>query len=274
MKKTFLFPFLISVFVTVTSCVNVRETTVNSATTVSSNREYSEQAVLWQQNAGEYRALCFQAYNTAKLRLDLALSNPEFNGKKLAIITDIDETVMDNSPYNAKLILTDAEYTKEEWVNWGSKQSALAVPGATSFLNYAKSKGVEVFYISNRFEEQLSATINNMKAIDFPYADEQHVFLMSSTSDKQPRFENVLKEHTVVLFMGDNLTDFTSKFRVNTTEERNAITNSLQADFGVKFIVLPNPMYGDWETRGIYQGKKDLTKSQRESMRKNALRSY
>lgn len=273
MKYTRIKISFIGLFFVFTSCVNVR-TTISNNEVSPSNREYSEQAVLWQQNAGEYRALCYQAYNTAKFRLDLALSNPELKGKKLAVVTDMDETVIDNSPYNAKLVLTDEEYTKEEWINWGNKRKALAVPGATNFLNYAKEKGVEIFYISNRFDEQFDATLDNMKLLNFPYPDKEHVFLMKETSNKQPRFDEVAKTHEIVLFMGDNLTDFTSKFRLNTTAERNALTDLLQADFGVKFIVLPNPMYGDWETKGIYQGQKDLTKDAQRKMRKEALRTY
>ena len=67
-------------------------------------REYSIQSVLWQQQSAEYRALAYQAYNLAKLQLDNILQSENTSDKPLAIVTDVDETVIDNSPFNAKMI--------------------------------------------------------------------------------------------------------------------------------------------------------------------------
>lgn len=275
MKKHIFTSLFVASLLVLGSCVNVHKTTrVSSSETTIPKREYSVQALLWQQNAGEYRALCYQAFNLAQLRLDEALKNEENTGKKLAIITDIDETVIDNSPYNAKLVFTDEEYTKEGWIDWGEKKSAKEVPGAAKFLNYAHSKGVEVFYVSNRFIEQHEVTLENMKAINFPYADDKHLLLMTDKSSKQARFEQVLKDYEVILYLGDNLTDFSEKFNVLTSEKRNAQTDELMDDFGKKFIVFPNPMYGDWETKGIYEGNYQLTDKQKEAKRKANLKAY
>jgi 5'-nucleotidase (lipoprotein e(P4) family) len=276
MNKIIFKTTVISLLFSLVSCVSVHETTINNSAAVQSktNREYSEQAVLWQQNAGEYRALCYQAFNMAKMQLFIALNDASLANKKLAIITDIDETVLDNSPYNAKQIITDSEFSKEEWVNWGKKESAQSIPGAVEFINYAKSKNVEVFYISNRYGEQVEETINNLKKNGFPYADKEHVLLMKETSNKQARVDEITKTHEVVMYLGDNLTDFTAIFRKNSTEERNQVTDENHEKFGVKYIVLPNPMYGDWEMKGIYQGKHDLTKPEKEKLRREALKAY
>src|SRR5699024_7278761 len=134
-------------------------------------RAYSVQSVLWQQNAAEYRALCYQAFNIAKLNLDEFLANETSEGEQLAIVTDIDETVMDNRPFEAKLIELNEQYTLREWANWVNKKEAKPIPGATEFLDYAKSRGVEIFYVSNRAQDLKEATIENMKAIGFPFAD-------------------------------------------------------------------------------------------------------
>ena len=105
-------------------------------------------ATFYQQRAAEYKALCFQAFNIAQLRLD------QFQpavGKPMAIITDIDETVLDNSAYEAHQTLQGKDYDPASWYEWTNRASADTVPGAPAFLKYASSKGVEIFYITQFF---------------------------------------------------------------------------------------------------------------------------
>jgi 5'-nucleotidase (lipoprotein e(P4) family) len=237
-------------------------------------REHSIQAVLWQQHAGEYKALCYQAFNLARLQLDQILSIQKTEDKTLAIITDIDETLIDNSPYNAKMIELDKEYTKSDWVQWGKLESAKAVPGALEFLKYAKLQGVQVFYISNRYDLQLQETMNNLKKLGFPYVDENHFLLRKKTSGKESRRKSVSKDHEVVMLLGDNLSDFMDVFDKKSTQVRNRLVDGMKDDFGRKFIVLPNPMYGDWETKGIYEGRYDWSPQQKDSIRKAKLLAY
>lgn len=237
-------------------------------------REHSILAVLWQQLSAEYKALCYQAFNVAQYQLDNILAEKKSKNKPLAIVTDIDETVLDNSPYNAKMIEQDKEYSKELWVEWGKEKSALPVPGAIDFLKYAESKGVEVFYISNRFDVQQPETLENLKNAGFPNADAAHILLKTESSAKEPRRKKVAETHEIVMLLGDNLSDFTEVFDGQSTKKRNELAESLKADFGKKFIVLPNPMYGDWETKGLYEGSYKWTANQKDSIRKAKLRSY
>jgi 5'-nucleotidase (lipoprotein e(P4) family) len=102
-------------------------------------------ASLYQQRAAEYRALCFQAYNTAKLRLDIAVK--QHHKKPLAVVTDIDETLLDNSPYDAQRAINNQEFDLTTWKEWTAKGICDTVPGAAAFFKYAASKGVTVFYI-------------------------------------------------------------------------------------------------------------------------------
>lgn len=238
------------------------------------SEEHAVKAVLWQQTAGEYRALCYQAYSLAKLQLDNILESESKQEKPLAIITDIDETVLDNSPFSAKMIELDEGFRKQRWVEWGKKESAKPVPGALDFFKYAASKGVTIFYISNRYDIQLNETIENLEKTGFPQVNAQHVLLKEDTSEKQPRRDIVLKNHNVVMLLGDNLSDFLSAFRSNSIKERNQLVDDLKEAFGKKFIVLPNPMYGDWETHGIYKGKYDWSEVEKDSIRKGKLISY
>ena len=201
-------------------------------------------ATLYQQKSAEVEALCYQAYNIAELRLNQILENNPYK-KPLAIVVDVDETVLDNSPFEAKCILENKDYPNF-WVEWCEVANARALPGAVEFLNYAKSKGVEIFYITNRKIEVQKATMKNLKVKGFPYVDDAHMMLRTTESNKQPRRNKVMETHEIVILMGDNLNDFTDLFDKKLPADRSKIVSDLKAEFGKKFIVLPNAMYGDW----------------------------
>jgi 5'-nucleotidase (lipoprotein e(P4) family) len=125
-------------------------------------QQHSLQAVLFHQTAGEYKALCYQTYNLAKWQLDQKLANHAYPYEKTpAIVMDLDETVVDNSYFNAQLILDDGEFAQDKWNNWSAKQAAGQVPGAVEFINYAAGKGVKVIFISNRRVAELENTMAN-----------------------------------------------------------------------------------------------------------------
>lgn len=211
-----------------------------------SNNDHLIMATLWFQRADEYRALCYQAYNLAQLRLDQELASNPNPSKKPAVVVDIDEAVLDNSPFEARCIVNGTNYPTG-WSEWVGEASALTIPGAVEFLNYAATHGVEVFYISNRKQKELIPTLLNLQNQRFPMADTAHLLLRTSVSNKEDRRNRVLEKFNIVLLAGDNLNDFTSLFEATHTERRRELTDSLRHEFGRKFIVLPNPMYGDWE---------------------------
>lgn len=246
-------------------------TTVTSKIPEIPIREHSEMTVLWQQNASEYKALCYQSFNLAKLHLDKLMDENENFELPVAIVTDIDETIVDNSYYNAWMIEEDVNYSKETWIEWGLKEAATAVPGALDFFNYAKEKGVEIFYISNRYAVQQTETMANVKALGFPDVDDAHFLLKETTSKKQARRDKVLESHNVVMYLGDNLSDFTAEFDGT---DRAEFVDSVKSKLGFEFILLPNPMYGDWETKGLYNGKYDWTNTQRDSIRRSKLTGF
>ncbi|WP_207420813.1 5'-nucleotidase, lipoprotein e(P4) family [Desertivirga brevis] len=227
-------------------------------------------AALWQQRSAEYRALCFQAYNTAKLRLDASLQKNY--PKPLAIITDIDETVLDNSPNTVSQGLQGKDYEPESWYKWTAKTAADTVPGAAAFLKYAASKPVTIFYITNREEREREVTLQNLKRFDLPNADNAHLLLKQSTSGKEARRMEVLKNYEVILLVGDNLSDFTNLFDKQPEANRRSTTDQLSGSFGNKFIVLPNAIYGDWEG-SLYKFNYQLTPAQKEELIKRSLKS-
>lgn len=270
--------FLLTASIFIFGCKTTAVTTVKEEKIIIQKeiplREYSVQSVLWQQLSGEYKALSYQAFNLAKMQLDEILASNDLPDKPLAIVTDIDETVLDNSPYNAKMIEDDKEYESVSWKAWGELEQATAVPGALEFFNYAQSKGVQVYYISNRKAIQQPETMNNLKKLGFPYIDDEHFLLRTKESGKEARRQSVAADNNIIMLLGDNLSDFSELFDDKSTEERNKVTDDLQSDFGKKFIVLPNPMYGDWEMKGLYEGSYNWTPAQKDSLRKAKLISY
>ncbi|MFY0252324.1 5'-nucleotidase, lipoprotein e(P4) family [Chitinophaga sp. 30R24] len=228
-------------------------------------------AALWQQQSGEYKALCLQAYQLAALKLDQYLQTK--GAKPLAVVTDIDETVLDNSPYSVHQALAGKGYDDKSWMEWTAKVAADTVPGAPSFFKYAASKGVEVFYITNRSESERAVTLKNLQRYQFPYTDDQHLLLRTTTSGKEPRRQQVAQQFDIVMLFGDNLSDFSAIFDKQPYEARNAAALQAAPNYGARFILLPNPMYGDWEG-ALYNYQYKLTTAQKDSMLQSRLRNY
>lgn len=243
----------------------------NSELPEVSGNEHLVMAVAYQQNAAEYKALCYQAFNLAKLRLD-ASSRMLGGMKAKAVVVDIDETMLDNSPYEGKCILDNINYP-ESWDQWMNKESAKAVPGALEFTRYAQQNGIQVFYISNRKDKYRKQTLSNLKNVGFPYADDEHLMLKKGSDSKKERREEVLAKWNIIVFIGDNLNDFSEVFENKSNSERAELAQKMENDFGNRFIVLPNAMYGDWEG-AIYNYDYSLKKGQKDDLLKAALKGF
>ncbi len=227
--------------------------------------------VLWHQHAAEYRALCYQAFNLAELRL--ASIKVKKHKRPLAIITDIDETALDNSYSEAQSIKTNAEYNPANWKNWTSKAAATPLPGAVAFFQKAKQMGFHVFYISNRDTSEVSATLKNLQTYQFPDATAEHLLFLSNESSKETRRQKVAEQYDIVMLLGDNLNDFAKVFEKKSIADRFAETDAVQAEWGKKFIVLPNAIYGEWEN-ALIQYKRGLNNAQKDSAYKAQLKGY
>ncbi len=238
MKKTMFYFLSILLFSSLVSCAP-RETKEEVT-----NNDGLILATLYMQQSAEYQAICKQAYNFGKLKLDEHLKS--YNGtKKLAVVVDIDETVLDNSPFSARSILENTDYP-QYWDEWCNKAEAKPIPGALDFLNYAADHGVETFYISNRKVHLTPATLKNLQEKDFPFADSAHLLLRTNTSNKEPRRNKVRETHDILILFGDNLGDFNPAFDDKGTLERHALVQQMKNKFGEEYIVLPNPTYGAW----------------------------
>ena len=209
---------------------------------------------VWMQKSAEYKALSLQAYQLADLRLQEILTTQK-PARPLAIVTDIDETFLDNSPYAIHQALQGKDFDPASWNEWVSKASADTIPGAWHFFYQAASQGVTIFYVTNRDQAARAATLKNLQKFNFPNADAAHLLTMSGSSSKQARRDSIAQNYTIALLLGDNLTDFSALFDNHPSEAARAaaVLNNKEL-FGKRFIVLPNPNYGDWEN-AIYQYK-------------------
>lgn len=255
----------------VISCANVNhhrppaadeEDLISSNLTVNPELEKAT-AVLWFRYAAESRALYYQAYNIATWRLAQAVAN-SCDTNKLAVIMDIDETILDNTPFQAFLIAHGTNFNESAWNAWAKQARSQALPGATNFLQYAHSCNVDIFYLSNRSTNLFEVTQTNLENLGFPCVNKAHLLLQQTNEGKEPHRQWIEKNYEVVLLMGDYLDDLSS-VGANTVKDRFAWADTNQQNFGSNYIVLPNPMYGNWEDP-IYKTEKNPKPSEQDKI--------
>ena len=225
---------------------------------------------LWYQNAAEVDALYQQGYNVATNKLKELLKQP--TDKPYSIVLDIDETVLSNIPFQVKMIKDGTAFNPKLWDEWVQKAEAKPVAGAKEFLQFADKNKVQIYYISDRTDAQVDATIKNLEAQGLPVQGRDHLmFKKEGDKSKEGRRQEVLKHTNLVMLFGDNLVDF-AEFSTKSEADRDKMFEQLKAEFGDKFIIFPNPMYGSWES-AVYKGEKKDGKGQSEA-RMNALKGY
>ncbi len=228
-------------------------------------------SLLWMQSSAEYKANTTQAYNTALRNIDAALVDRTWTAAKEqvgdcsslppAIVMDIDETVLDNSPYMGKVVLENGEWNAVTWNEWVALQSAAAVPGAVQFIKAIREKNVKVIFISNRESRkgscsgsgysQEAGTIENLAKVGVAGVLPEDILLLGEeegwTSEKKSRREFVSKKYRIVMLFGDDLGDFLPDVKSNITpQERDRLVGENKNNWGEKWFMLPNPTYGSW----------------------------
>lgn len=213
-------------------------------------------STLWMQNAAEVRALSYQAFNIAKLRVNSDIKYAK-RSKKRAVVVDVDETVLDNGPFQARIILDGEGFNYKGWKKWIDEAQAKPLPGAVEFLTWAQKNGVEVFYVTNRKIEFFDSTYKNLVKAGFPIKKE-NLLLRTTQKSKESRRKRILEKHHIVVLMGDTLGDFAELFDEKPGDARSTLVDTKKSQWGKKFIVLPNPMYGDWEW-ALYNNDRKIT---------------
>ena len=223
-------------------------------------------AVLWVQRAAEYEAVTQTVYRAAADQLDAALKQPNWDalvpgergnaatGLPPAVVMDVDETVLDNSPYQARLVHDGASYDEATWDLWVAEKKAKPVPGVVDFAKAAAAKGATILYISNRAVHLKDATIANLRAEGLPVKDDS-VFLGLGTfvegceqngSEKLCRRKLAGQKYRVLMQFGDQL-GAVAEIVSNTPKDRDALYAEYADWFGERWYMLPNPTYGSWE---------------------------
>ncbi|PGZ88244.1 5'-nucleotidase, lipoprotein e(P4) family [Bacillus sp. AFS029533] len=247
----------------------------SKAELVRSTQEHNVMSTNWFQSSAENKALQIQIYNQAKEELAETMIKKKAsdklnkNAKPAAVVLDIDETILDNSPDTAWSIKNNTSYP-QGWDEWIHMAKAELIPGAKDFLLAAKKMNVDVFYLTNRPEKTRDDTIKNLNLHGLPNVDSKHLFLKTNTAQKGPRQAEIAKTHEIVMLVGDNTNDLSDIFYKADLKTRKDNVDKIAKDLGIKYIQLPNPMYGDWED-AIYHYKMSKTADEKAVDRYKAL---
>ena len=220
-------------------------------------------ATLWTQRSVEYKANALTVFSLAKIRLDEALADTswtaapgeqkgDFANLPPAVVLDVDETLLDISLYQVWMLKNNQTFSVKTWNEFCAAQVSLAIPGAVDFAMYAESKGVKVFYISNRDASTEKDTRANMEKLGFPMGGNVDTFLMQGEqkewgSAKSTRRAVVTKDYRVLLNMGDNFGDFDDRYRSSEADRLTAFESD-RVYWGKQWLMLPNPTYGSFDT--------------------------
>jgi acid phosphatase len=248
--------------------------------------------VVWQQTSVEASLLDEQVYRDATDRLDAARKDPDWDalprdertapvkGLPPAVVLDVDETVLDNSTYQARLIRDDREYDDASWGAWANEEAARAIPGALAFTRSAAKRGIRVVYLSNRAQDLGDATLDNLRKLGFPVAD-RDAFLGLGTyvagceqngSEKSCRRRLVGRKYRVLMQFGDQIGDFV-EIVANTPNGRIDAMKPYADWIGERWFVLPNATYGSWEP-ALFNNDWTLPANARRQQKINALRMH
>lgn len=214
-------------------------------------------ATLWMQTSAEYAAVTTQTYRAAGAALSAALADTnwtaayeqtnDFRTLPPAIILDLDETVLDNSAAQVKLMQSGRSFTEEGFTAWVKEARAGLIPGAVEFLHSALLKGVAPHYISNRIcnpTDPDDPTVKVLLNLRIPFAPDR-LLCKTAGSNKADRRKSVAQRYRILLLIGDDFNDFTTA--PDTLDERSRLQHFYTSMWGTKWFVLPNPVYGSWE---------------------------
>jgi acid phosphatase len=220
-------------------------------------------AVVWDQTSVEFKANTLGAYALGMLRLDQGLADKTWTAAPAeqtgsfadlppAVILDVDDTIVNTSDYQAWTVTANTAYSGKTWGAYVAAEKDVAIPGAVEFTKYADSKGVKVFYVTNRTEDQEAPTREEMTKMGFPMGGNVDTFLAAKeqpdwTSAKGTRRAFIAKSYRIVLMFGDNMGDFTDQFG-GSVADRDKVYEADMAHWGHDWIALPNPTYGSWES--------------------------
>ncbi len=243
-------------------------------------------ATLWTQTSVEFKANALASYRLAKVMLDQALADKnwtaateqsgDYQGKPPAVILDVDETVLDNSEYEAWVIKANSHFSSKTWGPYVNAAISKPIPGSLDFIKYAASKNVEIFYVSNRKKPGEEGTRKNLKKFGYPINEKFDTVLLRGENDwgrkKSTRRAHVAKDFRILLLFGDNLGDFTDQTGGSPADRLKVFEEHMDR-WGTSWITISNPMYGSWES-AAFKGNWKLDSNGRRQMKLDAMTSW
>ena len=244
-------------------------------------------ATIWTQQSAEFKGHALGTFALAKIRLDQALADTSWTAAAEqsgayqdlppAVILDADETLLDNSAYQAWMVLNDESFHPKTWDAFVKTETSTAVPGAVDFTKYADGKGVKVFYVSNRDAGQEEATRRNLEKLGFPMGGNVDTVLLKKEredwgSAKGTRRAVVAKDYRILLMVGDNFGDFVDAYK-GTPAERDAIVAQSADHWGKDWLVIANPTYGSFESAPFGHNYR-LSGAEKRQMKRETLRAW
>jgi 5'-nucleotidase (lipoprotein e(P4) family) len=206
-------------------------------------------AMAWKQTAAEFRALYHQGFNIARMRVEIALSQKQDDSLPLAIISDVDETLLLANDYWGYLITQGQDFFDDaSWDRWIEENRSVASPGALEFLNFCVSNSVEIFYVTNRDQGDTTVqlAIENLNAVGFPLVDTAHLRVLRESSNKELVQQRIREDYEVVALLGDNLNDFARRYYSTDIDQRMSLMEQDKDRYGRDYILFPNPTDGHW----------------------------
>ena len=195
--------------------------------------------IRWIRQSTEHRTLCEQLFRQATVAI-LRKVKTEKNSDNLAVVVDLDETVLDNSLYQVERWKAGLSFTQDSWSEWVNREEAGLVPGAKEFLRRVRKKGVRVVFLSNRMNHNLEPTRENLRLLGVLDPDDLFLLRLDKNDLKEVRRKEVtdgtgrmkkIGPLNVIGYVGDQMGDFPS---------------GQKKEFGKTNFLLPNPMYGKW----------------------------
>lgn len=204
-------------------------------------------SIRWVRDSAEFQALVSQVYRTATTQVESAVAAR--GAGTWGVVLDADETVISNVPYQVERARLGLEYSAASWRAWVARREATPLPGSAAFLARVRALGGRIAIVTNRLQTECAETEAVFMRHQLAY-DAMLCRPDAGPSDKNPRFAAVAAGRSpasavpidIVAFVGDNVQDFPLLTQAVRGQGATAF-----ADFGVRYFMLPNPMYGSWQ---------------------------
>ena len=306
--------------------------------------EYMVGSAAWQMSA-EAHALMMQSFHLAEKNIDeiVGFADCELNGyrwvehsgekelylndKRVCVVCDIDDTLVDGVHYTANILGKDGEWTNKAFTDFIQSKGCTALPGAVDFVNYCKQNGVAVFYVTNRYDQgyklsedgyagqegykkadgtvigsssfdifgktMYDITMESLALLGCPTNDstapnywEDAILVVNDTKLNSSSKEGIRKtiadggtlktgerahessaypekvdisSHHIAMLLGDDLNDISQIFSdCENPFDRVALTIENIENWGLKWIVFPNSVYGSAANYAAQYGYSNL----------------